>query len=401
MIHQNRQSLTTLRLQWLTATTIYAVVLLVGYRYTLQAWHSVDAIQWLILATATAFVQMGILWWALQYNHRPTEATLLSFLGYGNSLTLVRGLLTCLLAGFLFAPLPTALLAWAPAVLYSLERLVDFFDGYVARVTNRETKLGSILDIEFDGLGILIAVALAVQYGKLPAWYLVLGVARQLFVAGMWLRHRQGLPVAELPPSDHRRVIAGFQTGFISVTLWPILSPQITLLAGYLFAIPLIFSFGRDWLVVSGVIDAGSPIYQKVRTYAKQFLEGWLPLAARLGGTGLALYMLWPTGTVFSGKASSIAWAGGGAHPLITAEPHIWAVAALLLLLGVVGRLAAVVLVALACADMLASGLYLGNELLLACAIIVAHLGSGKFALWKPEEHFIHTRLGAASTAKS
>ncbi len=62
--------------------------------------------------------------------------------------------------------------------------MVDLLDGYVARVTRRESRLGAILDMEFDGLGILIASAVAVQYDKIPAWYLLLGVARLLFVAG-------------------------------------------------------------------------------------------------------------------------------------------------------------------------------------------------------------------------
>lgn len=80
------------------------------------------------------------------------------------------------------------------------ERAIDFFDGFVARYTSRETRLGAILDIEFDGLGILIAVGLAIQYGHLPPWYLILGMARQLFILGIWLRRRLGKPVRELPP---------------------------------------------------------------------------------------------------------------------------------------------------------------------------------------------------------
>ena len=103
-------------------------------------------------------------------------------------------------------------------------RVIDFFDGIVARVTRRETRLGEILDMEFDGLGLLIAVALAVQYGKLPPWYLLLGVSRPLFVLGIWLRQRAAKPVYDLPPSDHRRVIAGLHTSFVAAALWPVLA---------------------------------------------------------------------------------------------------------------------------------------------------------------------------------
>ena len=293
MLNDDQRNLAGLRWQWLIVAALYTAVLWAGYRFMQTVWPPAAAMQWLAIAAATMVVQMAILWWTLPYNHSLSTPTLFPFLGYANAMTLARGLLTCLLAGFLFGPQPAGLLAWAPAVLYTLERLIDFFDGYVARVTRRETRLGGILDIEFDGLGILIAVGSAIQYGKLPLWYLILGLGRQLFVLGIWLRQRRHKPVYDLTASDHRRLIAGFQTGFISVVLWPIWSAQITMLAGYLFAIPLIFSFGRDWLVVSGAIDADSARYQAARRNAKRIVEGWLPLAARLVGAMLAILLLW------------------------------------------------------------------------------------------------------------
>ena len=89
---------------------------------------------------------------------------------------------------------------------------------------------------------ILIAIGLAIQYGQLPVWYLILGLGRQLFIFGIWVRQRMGLPVYDLPPSDNRRVIAGFQMGFISVMLWPVFAPPLMTLACILFSIPLLIS---------------------------------------------------------------------------------------------------------------------------------------------------------------
>jgi CDP-diacylglycerol--glycerol-3-phosphate 3-phosphatidyltransferase len=346
-------------------------------------------------------IQMAIFWWALHYNHRPAESFLLPRLGYGNSMTLTRGLFTCLLAGFLFAPQPLGMLAWAPAVLYTLERLVDYFDGYVARITGQETKLGAILDMEFDGLGLLIAIALGIQYGKLPVWYLVLGMARQLFVAGMWLRRRWNLPVYELPPSDQRRIIAGYQTGFASVVLWPVLSPQITQLACLLFAVPLVFSFGRDWLVVSAVVDPDSASYRWARQAVKWFFVQWAPLAARLAAALIALWLLWRAAPGFEAWASTLAdagWNPGLLPPMVI----VWGVAALLLVLGVFGRAAALLLFLLACLDILTVGLrWADNGLLLVCVVVVAHLGSGRFALWQPDERLVRVKLGVPPTPAS
>ena len=397
MVYDNQQSLVRLRWRWLIVATIYAVGLLLGYGFLLQQWQSGSEEQWLIIGAAMMIIQMGILWWALHYNHRPAEVALVPFLGYGNGMTLARGLCTMLLAGFLFAPRPTDGLAWIPAILYTVERLLDYFDGYVARITGQETKLGAILDMEFDGLGFLIAIILGIQYGQLPAWYLVLGLARQLFVAGMWLRQRWNKPVYALPPSDNGRLIAGFQTSFVSIILWPALSPQITLLASYLFAIPLIFSFGRDWLVVSGVLDADSSAYQKGRAAIKHLFEEWLPLGARILGALLALQILWRE--AFEFPVWTAYFIGEGSYVLaamVETLAILWLLATLLLITGLLGRVGALILFSLACIDILAGGLRWGdNGLLFVCLIIVIHWGSGRLALWKPEEPLLRMKLGA------
>ena len=351
--------------------------MITGYQFLLQQWPAPAATRWLLLASMALAVQMGILWVVLPQNHPMADARLFPTLGYGNALTIVRGLLVGLLAGFLFGPTPIGLLAWAPALLYGIERIIDFFDGFVARISRHETRLGEILDMEFDGLGILIAVALAVQYGKLPPWYLLLGVSRPLFVLGIWLRQRAAKPVHDLPPSDHRRIIAGLQTSFVAATLWPVLAPPLTLFASYLFALPLVLSFGRDWLVVSGVVDPAAPAYQSARFAGKRIVEGWLPLAARVLGAGVAMMILWPEG-------------------LDAGMDLFWMLAALLLLLGVISRMSALMLGILAAIEATVFGLGLDNGLLLACTVAVMHLGGGRLALWSPEERPLHAKLGAA-----
>ncbi len=404
MIREQRQELSPLRWQWLLVGIFYAVVLLLSYDLLRRSVQPQQSLQWLLLSTIAMAIQLGILWWALPYNLRqgPSLRTgesplLLPSLGYANTITLLRGLLACMLAGFLFAPQPAGWLAWVPALLYTLERLVDFADGYVARITRRETKLGEILDIEFDGLGILIAIALGVQYGKLPPWYLLLGLARQLFVLGMWLLRRAGKPVYDLPPSEHRRMIAGFQTGFITVMLWPLWSQSVTLLAAYVMAVPLIFSFGRDWLVVSGVIDAASPGYQRARDRGKLLIEGWLPLVARMGAALLALPILWQAAPAFAPWQAGMAGVNvEGATLLFGGLILLGLVAVVMVLLGAAGRAGALVLAAIAALDIVAVGLHWNsNALLLICALIVVHLGSGKWALWRPEEPLLRAKAGA------
>ncbi|MCO5211058.1 MAG: CDP-alcohol phosphatidyltransferase family protein [Caldilinea sp.] len=373
-----------LRRQWLLVAVAYLAVLGGGYAVMLRVWPPPDAARWLLLASATMLVQMVVLWWALQFNHRPDEAALFRTIGVANGMTLARGLLTCLMAGFLFGPQPLGVLAWAPAILYMAERVIDFFDGFVARYTRRETKLGGILDIEFDGLGILIAVGLGIQYGRLPAWYLILGLGRQLFVLGMWIRTRLGKPNYDMTASDHRRVIAGIQTSFIAVVLWPIWTVEVAMFAAWLFAVPLVLSFVRDWLVVSGVLDPASDGYRRARRDAKRIVERWLPLAARVGGAVLVVMLLWPL-------AASAQW---GAWAILLAG-----LATLCFLLGVLSRVAALAIAFLAGFNAVSAGLNLDNALLLACAVLVLHTGGGMLALWQPEEYYVHAKLGTRDEA--
>ncbi len=190
-----------------------------------------------------------------------------------------------LLAGFLVLPRPQlgvdGLLAWVPMLLYTVAAVSDMFDGYLARITHHSTALGEFLDMELDGLGTFLASVLAVQYGVLPWFFVLLGPARQFFLAGMWVRTRRGLPNHDLPHSDYRRVAAGLQMGFISAMLWPFMHPPGTVYAGYMAAAPIVASFSRDWLIVSGVLTPDAPRYQAVRARLLVLLTEWTPLLLR------------------------------------------------------------------------------------------------------------------------
>lgn len=386
--------MTALRRQWLLIAAYYAAGLLLGWvlmrALDAAAWH------WLLPAGGLLVIQLSVVRWALPANHPPGDPTLWRTLGAANWMTLTRGLLVGLLAGFVIAPLQAGAWAWLPALLYSSERLLDFMDGYLARLTRRESRLGSILDIEFDGLGILIAVAVAVQMGKLPAWYLLLGVARPLFVLGITFRRRRGLPVHALPPSSQRRLVAGVQTAFVSVMLWPPLAAELTHPAGALFALPLVLSFGRDWLVVSGWLDVSTPAYLRAHAGAAWLVERWLPVAARALGAAATSWIIWQVAPDFARWDGVLRYAGPLYGPnLGPALVFLAGAAALLLLLGAAGRVAALLLLCLVMLDVTAGGMSLAAVLLLASAALVLHAGAGRLALWLPEERIFRTTLGA------
>ena len=407
----NQSAMRQLRWRWLLTGVVYCSFLGGGYWWLRGAWSPLWATWWLGWAAAIMLLELVILWFMLPNNHPPTPAglsttdqvaagqtanELLPTFGYGTNLTLACGLLLFLVAGFLFAPRPPGWLAWLPALLYTVARLVDYVDGYVARITNHETKLGGMLDMELDGFGVLIAILLGIQYGVLPLWYLPLALSRQLFILGIWLREWRGLPIYEMTPSGNRRIVAGYQTAFLSLALWPSFQPPLSMVAATVFALPLLASFGRDWLVVSGALDPTSTRYQRGRLLIKDFLEGWLPLVARMVSFVLGITLLWaevPNFPTWLSHLQAVGWT----------SPTIWlwllsitAVLALVAsLLGVVGRLAALPLMVLAWLDVAANGLdWSGNVWLFIAAALVTHAGSGRLALWRPEEAILHTRPG-------
>lgn len=232
---------------------VLGALLILAVHLTLRlSWGALYATRWLLLPALAVLYQTAVLAANLKANHRRGETHLLPGLGWGNRLTLLRGLLTAGLLGFLLLPRPHGWLAWLPGLLYTLACAADFFDGYVARRTGYDTRLGEVLDMSLDGLGVLAASWLAVKYGQVPAWYLLVGVARYLFLGGSALRRWLGKPLFDLPPDPTRRVFAGLQMGFLAVVLWPLFSPPGTHIAALLFGAPLLIGFGRDWLYVSG-----------------------------------------------------------------------------------------------------------------------------------------------------
>jgi CDP-diacylglycerol--glycerol-3-phosphate 3-phosphatidyltransferase len=389
-----------LRLRWLVTAVLYSLFLLSSYWLLCGSWTPQWALSWLGWAALVMLRELGVLWWMLPNNHPPATPLLLPTFGYGTNLTLACGLLLFLVAGFLFAPRPPGWLAWLPALLYTVARMIDYVDGYVARITHHETKLGSILDMELDGFGVLIVIILGIQYHVLPLWYLPLALSRQLFIFGIWLRERRGLPVYEMTPSANRRIVAGYQTAFLSLALWPSFKPPLSTVAATVFALPLIASFGRDWLVVSGALDPASERYQRGRAWVKNLVEGWLPLVARLASFVFVILLLHaevPNFPTWLPHLHSVGWAS--ANTWLWLLVVICVPAAIAILLGIVGRLAALPLMMLAWLDVAANGLaWTDNVWLVIAAAIVTHAGSGHWALGRPEEPILHTRPGIQQT---
>ena len=385
----------SLRRQWLITLLLWAVVWLLFYARLRLVWPAGD--RWLALSGVVLTNALWILWRNLSANHRYDETELLPTLGPGNGLTLLRGLCIGLLAGFLFGSWPLGALAWVIVLLYTLTDIADYFDGYLARRANHVTPLGGVLDMEFDGLGTLVVILLAVSFGQLPWWYLGLGLARYLFVFGIWLRRRLERPIYDMAHSDHRRVFAGLQMGFLSVVLWPILPQPMAVIAGSLFAAATGLGFLRDWLVVSGTLDPAAPRYLQAQRFLYRMFAITLPPLWR---SVLLLVMISmfraavPIITPAAWQALIASW--GVPLPAIfaTVIALIGLVGTPLVSLGIWPRALSVALTLPIGFDIATRGLQWDNGLALVSVVFIQLFGPGPFALRPVEERFIFRRLG-------
>ena len=164
-------------------------------------------------------------------------------LGLPTLVTLTRGLLLAMVAGFVLWRGPVALAALA----YTVAVVLDDLDGRLARKLRQATPFGAKLDMELDAAGILIASTLGILYGKLPAWYLAIGLARYLFVLTQAARRRSGKTSRELDPSRLRRLFAGFSMGFLAVALWPFVPAALTMKAAFVIGGASLMMFARDF----------------------------------------------------------------------------------------------------------------------------------------------------------
>ena len=395
LFEQENKSLGSLQRRWLATAVSWYVILGLGYWLLAPIWP--DAGRWATVAGLVMVYGLWVLWDGLAQNRRAGETAVLPTLGWGNGLTLMRGLAVSLIAGFLFSPWPGGALAWLPMLLYTTADIADYLDGYLARITNHATALGQRLDMEFDGLGMLIVSLLAVWYGQLPWWYLSLGLARYLFVFGLWWREKNDLPVYEMTPSIHRRIFAGFQMGFMSAVLWPIWPATGLTIAGTIFAGATAVSFLRDWLVAIGWINPQTASYQRARRQIVQLATFWLPPLLRLGlvgGTAVILTDLVPIAQPKAWTDLFMSWLLPAPTLLATSGVIVLVVAGSAVALGVMGRISSLLLVFPLGFDIVTGGLTPANGLTLACIIALMLLGTGPFSLWRPEEQFMVNRAG-------
>jgi CDP-diacylglycerol--glycerol-3-phosphate 3-phosphatidyltransferase len=228
-------------------STVVVVLLVVG----LAALGTVTS-PFLVAVGVVLAVQMAVFVHANRWAVREAGAQRFT---PATGITIARSAAVVALAGFLTVPAPGGVVTWLPALLFGAAFVFDNVDGTVARATDGVTAFGSRVDAEMDSLALLVGVLVAVGYDLAPTYYLLVGVARYAFVAGIAWRRRHGRPVRDLPASDIRRTLGACQMFVVFLVLSPLLGADASVVLATAAMVPTLLWFLRDWLVVTRRFD--------------------------------------------------------------------------------------------------------------------------------------------------
>lgn len=102
-----------------------------------------------------------------------------------NKITLFRVLLIPVFLIVLYLDFPGR--TWVALGVFIVACLSDFLDGYIARHYNQVTDFGKFMDPIADKVLVLSAMVVFVSWARMPAWILVVVIARELGVSALRL----------------------------------------------------------------------------------------------------------------------------------------------------------------------------------------------------------------------
>ena len=145
-------------------------------------------------------------------------------MNWPNRLSIIRVL--CIPVIILLLYLPSASAGWAAVFFFAFASFTDYLDGHLARKYQQITNFGKFIDPVADKLLVLSTMIMLIHLGLLPAWMVVLILARELSVDGL-----------RLIAMTRQQVIAAGPLGKIKTT-----SQMILILLLLVLRIP-VFSF--------------------------------------------------------------------------------------------------------------------------------------------------------------
>ena len=169
----------------------------------------------------------------------------LARLGPADGVTLVRAVLSCVVAALVAASWAGAATRPVLVAVAAVALALDWVDGRVARRTGTSSVFGAAFDMEVDAF---LVLALSVDVaGALGAWVLLAGAARYLLLVACWWRPWLGRP---MPTRYWAKVVAAAQGVVLTVAAADVLGAGVATAAVALALAALAVSFGHQvwWL---------------------------------------------------------------------------------------------------------------------------------------------------------
>ena len=138
---------------------------------------------------------------------------------------------------------------WALGV-FLVASLSDFADGYIARHYDQVSDFGKFMDPLADKVLVLAALSMFVEWNVMPAWVLIIVLAREFAVSGL-----------RLVAVDNGRVIAAAWSGKIKTA-----STMVGIMLMMAFGIPM----KLEWLNIAvSIVIAVTTLYSGAEYFIK------------------------------------------------------------------------------------------------------------------------------------
>lgn len=104
-----------------------------------------------------------------------------------NKLTIARMIIVPFLVIFLLTGWGGEANRYISLTLFVLASVTDWFDGYLARKNNLVTNFGKFMDPLADKLLVCSAMICMIDLKRLPAWFVIIIIAREFIISGFRL----------------------------------------------------------------------------------------------------------------------------------------------------------------------------------------------------------------------
>lgn len=104
-----------------------------------------------------------------------------------NKLTIARMIIVPFLVIFLLTGWGGEANRYISLTLFVVASVTDWFDGYLARKNNLVTNFGKFMDPLADKLLVCSAMICMIELKRLPAWFVIIIIAREFIISGFRL----------------------------------------------------------------------------------------------------------------------------------------------------------------------------------------------------------------------